>query len=177
VCGQRGWGPISSGLLPGAVLGNHWKNYRQGCADAGREADPRNWRVVRSVLVAPSDEEAHARAFSAEGSQRQFFNHFFRVFSRVKQLDAVRPRPGVADADITVDDIIESRLIYGSPRTVATRLAALRKAVGTFGTLLISGMDWSGPNAEWERESLTLLAEQAMPLLKTQIAADEAAQV
>src|SRR4051812_41092609 len=174
LCGQRGWGPISSALLPGAVLGNHWKNYRQGCIEAGREVDPVNWRLVRSVLVAPTDEEARARAFSPQGAQRYFFNHFFKVFTKVRQLDAVRPRPGVADADITLDDIIESRLIYGSPRTVATKLATLRKAIGPFGTLLISGMDWSGPNAEWERESLTLLAEDVLPLLRKQIAVDEA---
>jgi alkanesulfonate monooxygenase SsuD/methylene tetrahydromethanopterin reductase-like flavin-dependent oxidoreductase (luciferase family) len=177
LCGQRGWEPISSALLPGAVLGNHWKNYRQGCIDAGREVDPANWRVVRTILVARTDEEARARAFSAQGSQRYFFNHFFKVFSRARQLDAVRPRPGVADQDITLEDIIESRLIYGSPQTVAGRLAALRKTAGPFGTLLISGMDWSGPNADWERESLTLLAHEVMPLLRKQIAVDEAAQV
>jgi alkanesulfonate monooxygenase SsuD/methylene tetrahydromethanopterin reductase-like flavin-dependent oxidoreductase (luciferase family) len=175
LCGQRGWGPISSALLPGAVLGNHWKNYRQGCLDAGRELDPVNWRVVRSVLVAPTDEEARARAFSAEGSQRYFFNHFFKVFSKIRQLDAVRPRPGMADGDITLDGIIESRLIYGSPQTVAMRLAELRKSIGPFGTLLISGMDWSGPNADWERESLTLLAQDVLPALRKQIAIDEAA--
>lgn len=177
LCGQRGWGPISSALLPGAVLGNHWKNYRQGCIDAGREADPVNWRLVRSVLVAPTDEEARKRAYSQEGSQRYFFNHFFKVFSKVRQLDPVRPRPGVADEDITVDDIIESRLIYGSAQTVAAKLAALRKAIGPFGTLLISGMDWSGPNKDWERESLTLLAKDVLPLLRKQISIDEAAQV
>jgi alkanesulfonate monooxygenase SsuD/methylene tetrahydromethanopterin reductase-like flavin-dependent oxidoreductase (luciferase family) len=177
LCGQRGWEPISSALLPGAMLGNHWKNYRQGCIDAGRDVENLHWRLARNVLVAPTDEEARARAFSAEGSQRYHFNHFFKVFSKIRQLDPVRPRPGVADADITVDDIIESRLIYGSPRTVATKLATLRKAIGPFGTLLISGMDWSGPNAEWERESLTLLAREVRPLLREQIAIDEAAKI
>ena len=136
-----------------------------------------NWRLVRSVLVAPTDEEARKRAFSPEGSQRHFFNHFFKVFSKIRQLDPVRPRPGVADGDITVDDIIESRLIYGSPQTVAAKLAALRKSIGPFGTLLISGMDWSGPNKDWERESLTLLAQDVLPLLRKQISIDEAAPV
>ncbi|MFM9970622.1 MAG: LLM class flavin-dependent oxidoreductase [Burkholderiales bacterium] len=177
LCGQRGWGPISSALLPGAMLGNHWNNYRQGCIDAGREVDGANWRVVRAVLVAPTDEEARARAFSAQGSLRYFFNYFFKIFSKAGNLDAVRPRPGVADADVTVDDIIESRLIYGSPQTVAMKLAALRKATGPFGTLLISGMDWSGPNEDWERESLTLLAREVLPLWRKAIAMDEAATV
>ncbi len=48
----------------------------------------------------------------------------------------------MADADITLDDIIESRLIYGSPRNRCQTFAALRKMIGLFGTLLISGMDY-----------------------------------
>jgi alkanesulfonate monooxygenase SsuD/methylene tetrahydromethanopterin reductase-like flavin-dependent oxidoreductase (luciferase family) len=175
VCGQRGWGPISSALLPGSTLGSHWRNYRQGCLDANRDADPGNWRVARSVLVAPTDKKARARAFSPESSQRYYFNHFFKVFSKVRQLDAVRPRPGMPDGDITLDDIIESRLIYGSPQTVAAKLVKLRKEVGPFGTLLVSGMDWSGPNADWERESLALLAQEVLPLIRKQIAMDEVA--
>jgi alkanesulfonate monooxygenase SsuD/methylene tetrahydromethanopterin reductase-like flavin-dependent oxidoreductase (luciferase family) len=175
VCGQRGWGPISSALLPGAVLGNHWRNYRQGCLDANREADPQNWRVARSVLVAPTDAEARVRAFHPEGAQRHFFNHFFKVFSKIRQLDAVRPRPGMPDDEITLDGIIESRLIYGSPQTVAAKLTELRSQVGPIGTLLVSGMDWTGPNAAWERESLTLLAQEVMPAVRKQIAISAAA--
>ena len=79
------------------------------------------------------------------------------------------------DSEITLDAIIESRLIYGSPQTVAAKLARLRKQVGPFGTLLVSGMDWSGPNAAWERESLLRLAQEVLPILREQIAIDEAA--
>ena len=173
-CGKRGWGPISSALLPGAALGHHWKSYRQGCRDAGRAVDPKNWRVARSVLVAPTDAEARARAFSPEGAQRYFFNHFFKVFSKARLLDAVRPRPGMPDDEITIDGIIESRLIYGSPQTVAAKLVGLRKQVGPFGTLLVSGMDWSGPNAAWERESLTLLAQEVAPIVRRETVLEEA---
>jgi alkanesulfonate monooxygenase SsuD/methylene tetrahydromethanopterin reductase-like flavin-dependent oxidoreductase (luciferase family) len=174
ICGQRGWGPVSSALLPGDALGHHWRNYRQGCLDAGREVDSRNWRVVRSVLVAATDEEARARAFSAEGSLRYFFGHMLKVFRNNNLLGALRPHPGMPDSEITLDAIIESRLIYGSPQTVAGKLARLRKQVGPFGTLLVSGMDWTGPNAAWERESLSLLAQEVLPILRKQIATDEA---
>ena len=90
-------------------------------------------------------------------------------------LGALRPRAGVPDSEITLDAIIESRVILGSPRTVATELAHLRKEAGPFGTLLVSGMDWSGPNAAWERESLSRLSQEVMPLLHKQIALDEVA--
>src|SRR5579871_429495 len=138
-CGKRGWGPISSAFLPGGALSIHWKNYRQGCTDAGRPIDPKNWRVARPVLVAPTDAEARARAFSPEGAQRYFFQHFLKVFGRIGLLDALRPRPGMPDGDITIEGIIETRLIYGSPQTVAAKLVALREQVGPFGTLLVSG--------------------------------------
>jgi hypothetical protein len=58
---------------------------------------------------------------------------------------------------------------------VAAKLVKLRKEVGPFGTLLVSGMDWSGPNADWERESLALLAQEVLPLIRKQIAMDEVA--
>ena len=166
VCGQRGWGPVSSALLAAEVLGHHWRNYRQGCLDAGREVDPANWRVVRTVLVAATDEEARARAFSPDSAQRDFFGHFFKIFSHNNLLAALRPRPGMADSEITIDALMESRLIYGSPQTVASKLTRLRQQVGPFGTLLISGMHWSGRNATWDRESLTRLVREVLPLLR-----------
>jgi alkanesulfonate monooxygenase SsuD/methylene tetrahydromethanopterin reductase-like flavin-dependent oxidoreductase (luciferase family) len=164
-CGQRGWGPVSSALLSGEALANHWRNYRQGCLDAGHEPEPENWRVVRSVLVAATDEEARARAFSPDSAQRNFFGHFFKIFRRNKMLGALRQRPGMAEEEITVDAIMESRLICGSPRTVAEKLARLRQQAGPFGTLLLSGMHWTGPNGAWERESLARLRQEVLPLL------------
>ena len=37
-------------------------------------------------------------------------------------------------------------------------------------------MDGSGPNAAWERESLSRLSQEVIPLLRKQIALDEVAQ-
>ena len=165
VCGQRGWGPISSAMLSAEALAQHWRNYRQGCLDAGRQVDPQNWRVVRSVLVAATDEEARARAFSPDSAHRNFFGHFFKIFGRNKMLGVLRSHAGMAESEITVDTIMESRLIYGSPKTVAAKLADLSEQVGPFGTLLVSGMHWSGPNAAWDRESLTRLTHEVIPLL------------
>ena len=57
-------------------------------------------------------------------------------------------------------------MIYGAPKTVAAKLAALRTEIGPFGHLLITGVDWSGPNAAWERESMHRLVEEVMPALR-----------
>src|SRR5262249_11866522 len=107
-------------------------------------------------------------------AQRYFYNHFFKVFGKARLLDAVRPRPGMPDDEITIDGIIESRLIYGSPETVAAKLVQLRNQAGPFGTLLVSGMDWAGPNAEWEKESLTLLAQEVAPIVRKETMLEEA---
>ena len=168
---RRGWGPISSALISPAGLANHWTLYQEGCLEAGRELDPANWRVVRPVFVAATDEEARARVLSPDSAYRYFFGHMLKVFTRTNYLDAIRPHPDMADADITVDAIIESRLIFGSPQTVLARLIALREQVGPFGNLLVSGMDWSGPNAAWERESLSRIATEVMPAFRRHAAA------
>ena len=39
-------------------------------------------------------------------------------------------------------------------KTVLEKLTELRRQVGSFGCLLISAVDWAGPNAAWEREYL-----------------------
>jgi hypothetical protein len=70
-----------------------------------------------------------------------------------------------------VDTLIEQRTIFGSPKTVLAELVALRNEAGPFGTLLLSAVDWSGPNAAWERESFTRIAQEVMPALREQTVA------
>jgi alkanesulfonate monooxygenase SsuD/methylene tetrahydromethanopterin reductase-like flavin-dependent oxidoreductase (luciferase family) len=166
LAGIRGWGPISSGLISPAAIASHWEAYTKGCRDAGRIADPGVWRVVRCVHVAGSDAEARTHVFSAESAYRYYFSYLFGVLKRANRIASLKPRPDMADEDVTVDGIIEARVIYGSPQTVAAKLAALRAEVGAFGNLLITGVDWGGPNAAWERESMRRLAEDVMPALR-----------
>ena len=166
LAGMRGWGPISSGLISPAAVASHWDAYQKGCREAGRAADGQDWRVVRCVHVAGSDAEAHNRVFSAESAYRYYFNYLFGVLKRANRIASLKPRPDMPDEEVTVDGIIEARVIYGSPQTVAAKLAGLRSEVGPFGHLLITGVDWGGPNAAWERESMRRLVEEVMPALR-----------
>jgi alkanesulfonate monooxygenase SsuD/methylene tetrahydromethanopterin reductase-like flavin-dependent oxidoreductase (luciferase family) len=170
MAGSKGWGVVSSQLIAGEDLGLHWQSYRAGCQEAGRPVDNSKWRVCRSVFVAATDEEARARVYSEESGYRHFFGHMHKVFSQLGRLSAFRSRPDQSDADVTVDTFIEKRLIFGSPRTVLAELIKLRQNSGPFGTLLVTAVDWSGPNAAWERESLTRLSEEVMPALRAHIA-------
>jgi hypothetical protein len=50
----------------------------------------------------------------------------------------------------------------------------LRDRAGPFGSLLMTGVDWGGPNEAWERQSMQLLAEQVMPRFAQHAAAKAA---
>ncbi len=175
LAGERGWGPLTSSLLTPAGVATHWTGYSKGLASSGREVTGENWRVVRVVLVAPTDAEAERRLAHAQSSVRFYFDYIRQVLARAGKLIALKTRPDMADADVTVETAMMPRVIFGSPATVRDKLIALREEVGPFGNLLISGMDWSGPNEEWERESLTLLGREVLPAVRRHFAQRESA--
>jgi alkanesulfonate monooxygenase SsuD/methylene tetrahydromethanopterin reductase-like flavin-dependent oxidoreductase (luciferase family) len=174
IAAQRGWGPISSALAPREVIASHWRDYSESCRAAGRAARSENWRVASYVVVAGSDEEARRRVFSAESSYRYTFGYLREVLKRAGRLAGLKPRSDMRDEDLTVDAIIEGRVLYGSPETVASRLIEFRERVGPFGTLLVTGVDWSGPNGAWGRESMHRLAEEVMPIVQRHVPAQAA---
>jgi alkanesulfonate monooxygenase SsuD/methylene tetrahydromethanopterin reductase-like flavin-dependent oxidoreductase (luciferase family) len=163
VAGQRGWGILSGNNMPANAVATHWQTYSKAAADAGKPARGENWRVARNVMVADSDAEAHDRLFSPAGSNHYFYTYMREVLSRVGILSVMKPDPDMPDAAATVDVITEACAIHGSPQTFLDKLIALRDEVGPFGTLLMTGLDWSGPNREWERNSMRLLAQEVFP--------------
>jgi alkanesulfonate monooxygenase SsuD/methylene tetrahydromethanopterin reductase-like flavin-dependent oxidoreductase (luciferase family) len=174
IAGERGWGPISSGINPASSVATHWDMYRRGCDAVGRAADGANWRVVKYVLVAGTDAEAERRVLGADSAYRYVFGYLYEVLRRAGRLGGIKPRPDMPDEDVTVDAIIAARVIHGSPQTVAAKLLDFRREVGPFGTLLVTGVDWSGASEAWERESMRRLAEEVMPVLRRHAAAQAA---
>ncbi len=165
LAGERGWGPLSSALTAPAGLAAHWELYARGLVASGRPVDGENWRVVRTILVAPSDAEATRRVFHAQSAVRFQFEYMHRVLTRSGMVAMLKSRPDIADADVGPMDALESRAIYGSPESVRDQLIALLHRA-PFGHLLVSGLPWTGPNGEWERESLSLLAHDVLPALR-----------
>jgi alkanesulfonate monooxygenase SsuD/methylene tetrahydromethanopterin reductase-like flavin-dependent oxidoreductase (luciferase family) len=174
IAAQRGWGIISGNNVPSSAIGSHWQSYSQACAEAGQPARGEQWRVARNVMVAPSDAEAHERVFGERGSNRYFYTYMREVLSRVGLLAVLKPRPDMADDEATVEAITEGCVIYGSPKTFLDKLIAFRDRVGPFGTLLMTGLDWSGINAAWERDSMRLLAQEVMPKFRQHATAQAA---
>jgi alkanesulfonate monooxygenase SsuD/methylene tetrahydromethanopterin reductase-like flavin-dependent oxidoreductase (luciferase family) len=163
IAAQRGWGIITGNNVPTSAIASHWQTYSKACAEAGKPARGENWRVARTLMAAPSDAEAHDRVFGDHGSCRYFYTYMREVLSRVGILSVLKPRPDMTDEEATVEAITEGCVIYGSAKTMLDKLVAFRDSAGPFGTLLMTGLDWSGPNAAWERESMRLLAQEVMP--------------
>jgi len=163
IAAQQGWGIISGNNVPSSAIASHWQTYSKACADAGKPARGENWRVARNIMVAPSDTEARDRVHSEQGSNHYFYTYMREVLSRVGILSVMKPDPNMPDEKATVEVITEGCMIHGSPKTFLDKLVAFRDAVGPFGTLLMTGLDWSGPNGAWERESMRLLAQDVMP--------------
>lgn len=174
IAGRRGWGPISSSFLTESGLASHWDMLRAGAAEAGRRPSGETWRVARCIHVAPSDAEARERVMRPDSSYRYYFGYMSTILRGLGRLAALKPQPDMPDDEVTVEKIIDSRVIFGAPETVLDRLAALRDRAGPFGGVLMTGVDWSGPNEAWERQSMQLLAEEVMPRLARHAAAKAA---
>jgi alkanesulfonate monooxygenase SsuD/methylene tetrahydromethanopterin reductase-like flavin-dependent oxidoreductase (luciferase family) len=57
LAGERGYIPMSLNLNP-AYVGSHWDSVEAGAARTGRKPNRQDWRLVREVFVADTDEEA-----------------------------------------------------------------------------------------------------------------------
>jgi alkanesulfonate monooxygenase SsuD/methylene tetrahydromethanopterin reductase-like flavin-dependent oxidoreductase (luciferase family) len=171
---QRGWGMISANIIPTYSVASHWTVYSQTCRELGIPARGDNWRVGRNVLVAPSEAEAQDRVFGAQAANRYFFTYIREVLRSVGILSILKPRPDMPDEEATAEAITEECVLYGSPRTALDKLVAFRDKVGPFSTLLMTGLDWRGPNEAWEREGMRLLAHEVMPKFRQHVLAQAA---
>jgi alkanesulfonate monooxygenase SsuD/methylene tetrahydromethanopterin reductase-like flavin-dependent oxidoreductase (luciferase family) len=174
IAAERGWGMISANIIPKYSIASHWTTYSNACGALGKRPDGRNWRVARNMLVAPSDAEARDRVFGDQASSRWFYTYMREIFVRLNFLVALKPRPDMSDAETTPEAITEECVTYGSPKTVLDKLVALRDQVGPFETLLMTGVDWSGPNEAWERESMRLMADEVLPRFRQHVLAEAA---
>jgi alkanesulfonate monooxygenase SsuD/methylene tetrahydromethanopterin reductase-like flavin-dependent oxidoreductase (luciferase family) len=173
--GRRGWGPVSSNLLHANGLPNHWANYAQGAAEAGRRPDRAIWRVARSIFV--SEDSRTAKAYGGDDSKspyRFYMRQLMAKLARGKKLGAFKSRPDMTDEQVTLDYAVENVVIRGTVNEVVDRILALHETVGDFGTLLYCGKDWTDPALS--RKSMELMAEKVMPAVNAALGRSEAAE-
>ena len=173
---QRGWGVVSANFVTTRVVAGHWNTLQKALAENGKQASGADWRVARNLCIAATEEEARARVFDAAGSNRYYFHYLSTLARRAGQLATLKPSAETPDEAVTLEQIIADCVIWGSPQTVLEKLVAFREQVGPFGHLLMAGLDWSGPNAAWEQETMRRLAEEVMPRFRQHVAATEGKQ-
>ena len=161
--GERGFMPMSLNLNAN-YLSWHWAAVEAGAASVGRTADRKDWRMVREVLVADTDEEAWRLA--VDGAMGRMTREYsMKVVQAFGALPFLKHDPSVPDSDVTIDYLAKTSWLIGSPETVARKIEALHDQVGGFGALLVLGFDYLDQSEAW-RHSLELLANEVAPRLK-----------
>ena len=170
---ERGWGVVSANFVAERIVEAHGRILREAREATGRATADTTWRVARNFCIAGTDAEARARIFDDASANRYYFHYLSTLARRGGQLATLKPDLATPDEAVTLEQIIADCVIAGSPATVLDRLIALRDRAGAFDHVLMAGLDWSGPNAAWEQETMHRMAEEVMPRLRQHIAATE----
>jgi alkanesulfonate monooxygenase SsuD/methylene tetrahydromethanopterin reductase-like flavin-dependent oxidoreductase (luciferase family) len=162
--GRRGYIPISTNLIPGTTLANHWETYCAGAEEAGLPAPDRaNWRVSRSMFVGESNDEAWEHAIN--GSFVRGYDYLITVLKAANMLHIVKRDADVPDDEITPEYMLKHLCIIGDVDECIRRLHEVWDESGGFGTLLMITHDWDD-RAKWIR-SQELLVKEIVPALPT----------
>jgi alkanesulfonate monooxygenase SsuD/methylene tetrahydromethanopterin reductase-like flavin-dependent oxidoreductase (luciferase family) len=160
LAGEHGFMPLSLNMSPGYVA-THWDAVLEGARRSGRRSSREDWRIVREIFVADTDEEAHRHCVGGMMG-RMMREYFLPLLANFGFTDYLKHDPTVADSDVTPEYCAKKNWLIGSPSTVAERLAQVYDEVGGFGTLLVFCFDYTENPAAW-RHSMQLLAEEVMP--------------
>jgi alkanesulfonate monooxygenase SsuD/methylene tetrahydromethanopterin reductase-like flavin-dependent oxidoreductase (luciferase family) len=162
--------PMLNSILRGPVdqLVSQRDTYVTACRKAGRSDAEiagllSHWGVSRHVYVAPTDAEALAQARDAE----MWYQESLRKFLIPERIERVHPllQPGfraIAEkfAHVSWDDLVRETVAFGSPDTVAERIAELQRlGVGE----VLCWMNFGGLPQHQVRRSMELFAREVMP--------------
>ena len=164
----RGWDPISANFLQPQWVRTHWPNYAQGCEQGGRHADPKNWRVAKSIFVAADEATARRYATDPKGPYYFYYRSLFTKLKAAGRANLFENRQEQPDEELNLETIVEQLVIYGTPDQVAEQILAFREQVGDFGTLLYAGHDWM--DKRLARRSMELMAGEVMPAVNKALA-------
>ena len=163
----RGWQPISANFLQPVWAATHWPMVEQGCKAGGHPARRADWRVCKSIFVADDDATARHYARDVKGPYGFYYWNLLTKRKGHGNIDIFKHDLKLADAEVTVDYLLDRLVICGSASSVVDQLLAFRETVGDFGTLLYAGHDWADPKLA--RRSMELMAEKVMPAVNAAI--------
>jgi alkanesulfonate monooxygenase SsuD/methylene tetrahydromethanopterin reductase-like flavin-dependent oxidoreductase (luciferase family) len=160
LAGEHGYIPMSLNLNP-AYVKSHWESVEAGAAKSGRKPSRKEWRLVREIFVAETDEEAWE--LSVGGMMgRMMSEYFLPLLSNFGFKEYLKHEPDVPDDDVTVEYCARHNWLVGSPTTVAKKLERVYQDVGGFGQLLVFGFDYVENPTAWHN-SLRLIQQEVKP--------------
>lgn len=162
LAGEKGYLPVSLSISPdSAVTAAHWAAVLEGAARTGRMPDRKDWRIIRDVFVAATDEEA--RQLAIEGVMGRCWREFLLpLYFHLGLGNLLKKDPAMPDDAVDLEYLADNLWLVGSPATVTKRIRELQEETGGFGYLLIVSYDAAEQRKSWER-SLLLLAEEVLP--------------
>lgn len=173
LAGEKGFIPMSLGAN-NDYIASHWNAVLEGAQRSGRTPDRKDWHITRDVFVAKTDEEA-LRWSLGSMMGRQHSEYWLPLFAGLGAVSVFKHDPDVRDEDVTAEYMAETSWLIGSPETVARKLKALYQTTGGFGTLLVTGYDYSENPEPWN-ESLRLLKEEVVPRFEEMLEEEAAAE-
>ena len=155
---------MSLNLNP-AYVGSHWESVEIGAAKAGRTPDRGDWRMVREVFVADTDEEALAALGRRHDGPHDAASISCRCSASSASSTISSTIPTCADSDVTPEYCAKHNWIVGSPKTVAEKIEKIYDEVGGFGAAAGVRLRLQHKPKAWHH-SLELLSKEVMPRLK-----------
>ena len=160
--GEKGYIPMSLALNTEFVQ-SHWAAVEEGAQRSGKTPSRADWRLVRDVYIADSDEEAREQALNGMLG-RVWREYLLRLFGEFDLMPVFKHDPEVPNEAVTAEYLADHMWLIGSPETVANKIRKLYNDVGGFGSLLVLVYDHWQDQKRWEK-STRLLAEEVMPQL------------
>ena len=166
--GERDFHPLSANFLLPQWLPSHWQNYAIGKRNAGKTADPAEWRVARTIFVADDDKVALRYGRQDANSP---YRYYWRMLGRKMRFSnrqiVFKTHPAQSDGELTDDYLVDRLVLCGTVNRVVEQILALREQIGEFGELVYAGMDWVDPVLA--RRSMELMANEVMPRVNREI--------
>ncbi len=155
---------MSLNLNP-AYVGSHWNPVELGAAKSGRKPDRRDWRLVREVFVADTDEEAW-KLSAGDMMGRMMSEYFLPLLRHFGFKDYLKHSPDVPDSATSPSTI--ARGATGSSALARHRHRKDRADAARgrrLSVLLVFGFDYKHKREAWHH-SLQLLKQEVLPRLK-----------
>lgn len=160
IAGENGFMPMSLNI-GSRYLKSHWDAVCEGAEKAGREARRSDWRVVREVYIAETDEEARKKATQGMIG-RAYREYLLPLFGSFEFTDYFKHDPAIPDSDVTPEYLVDHGWLVGSPHTVTQKIGEMYDQSGGFGSLLVLTFDHLDDDEGWSN-SQRLLAEEVIP--------------